>query len=92
MSNNGLNGYVKNGFLKNGVLEVEVRSKTEVELWTEAFNKGSDARVMGIPLGSDPYSRNSILTQAWRQGWHDVDMHWGEWARWPVKKLPEVVD
>lgn len=59
------------------------------ELRARAFNLGSDARIRGDSLWDDPYA-GGILTQFWRQGWHDVDQHWGAWAKGPVMVLPEV--
>lgn len=67
-----------------------ILTKTDAQLRAEAFNRGSDARIAGKSLWADPYAKNGHLTYFWRQGWHDVDNHWGEWARWPVAEIPHV--
>lgn len=57
----------------------------------EFFNAGSDARLAGVPLADNPYPpQGDSRYSYWRMGWIDVEKHWGEWARWPVVKLPPV--
>lgn len=60
------------------------------ELQARAFNLGCDARINGQSLWKDPYPHDGHLTTYWRKGWHDVDQHWGEWAKGSVPPLPEV--
>lgn len=60
----------------------------------KAFNVGSDARIAGQPLTSNPYLDEG-LAREWRHGWKDVDEHWGELAkpahRLFMKRLPPVM-
>ena len=59
----------------------------------EAFGEGCEARLAGVPLSANPHPCTRPTNQDyfyWRLGWLDVEHHWGEAAKWPVKKLPEV--
>jgi hypothetical protein len=56
-----------------------------------AFNLGSDARIDGVPLNSNPYPSDSVTNHiAWRMGWLDVSENWGKLARWPIRSLPAI--
>ena len=58
---------------------------------SKAFNQGSDARITGDQLTENPYRKGDRHTwEQWEKGWLDVDRFWGIWARWPIRKLPEV--
>lgn len=80
--NHSNNGHIKNGQLKYWESETERRAK--------AFNKGSDARIAGRSLMTNPYPVEGSLTDYWIQGWKDVNNNWGLWARWPVMSIPDV--
>lgn len=54
-----------------------------------AFNSGCDARLAGLPLEACPY-RSGVSRAEWARGWRDVNDHWGELAKWPVKPLPTM--
>ena len=56
-----------------------------------AFNRGSDARLLGRSRLANPYAPpTSALARAWDHGWHHVQSHWGHGAcgRWKVSPLP----
>jgi ribosome modulation factor len=55
-----------------------------------AFNRGSDARLAGLPPSACPYGLGEQGYLLWVQGWRDVDRFWGEDARWPCPGLPPV--
>lgn len=58
-----------------------------------AFNRGSDARIHGETLRSNPFlaSHNPSLHKAWRAGWIDAHKWWGKHARpGTFRPLPEV--
>ena len=58
-----------------------------------AFNLGSDARLAGQRISSNPYdSVFSAEFVAWRDGWRSVHREWGTLAAWPVKVLPPVTE
>jgi hypothetical protein len=58
---------------------------------SKAFGEGSDARIRGEPLSSNPYSSEfTHESKAWKRGWHDIDIAFGSEARWPVRNLPDV--
>jgi hypothetical protein len=54
------------------------------------FNRGSDARLAGVPLKANPYLGASAVD--WRRGWMHVDKEWGADARKhrQVVRLPVV--
>jgi hypothetical protein len=59
-----------------------------VAAYSEAFNKGSDARIQGVALHDNPYD---CLAKAgwWEKGWIDADKFWAKDAkRWFPKLLP----
>ena len=56
----------------------------------KVFNEGSDARLEGIPLAANPHALSPDDYRLWRRGWLDVHWHFGECAKWPIDKLPEV--
>ena len=59
----------------------------------DAFNRGCDARLQGLPMSANPYPRvHKMACQFWRQGWWHVDWYWGAAAKWPVKELPLVLE
>ena len=67
------------------------RTETEISM---AFNRGSDARLMGWPATANPYLAGTTLYDTWRRGWADCDQHWGAWARafgWRCLPLPRVI-
>jgi hypothetical protein len=61
-----------------------------------AFNRGSDARLRGRPILTNPYSwaEACVACQAWQAGWLDVHSNWGRHVRgrWPVATLPRVAE
>ena len=61
---------------------------------SRAFNRGSDARLMGLSRACNPHHgwREASLHASWNSGWSDADQWWGKWVRgrWPVKRLPQV--
>lgn len=64
-----------------------------IDDYAAAFNAGCDARLAGLPDTANPHS--SVVAGythfKWRQGWLDVDKHWGLLTRGrPVRPLPEV--
>lgn len=58
------------------------------------FNLGSDARISGKSRDAYPDERPDHWSSLfWKQGWDDVDTHWGDLSRklgLPVAPLPEV--
>lgn len=58
------------------------------------FNLGSDARIAGRRRDEYPDKRPTHWSSLfWKEGWDDVDKHWGELSRklgQPVTPLPEV--
>lgn len=61
-------------------------------LSARAYNKGSDARLAGAMLESNPYEAGTTLAASWRQGWQDVHERWGcaVCGRWRVDPLPPI--
>lgn len=63
--------------------------------WTLGFNRGCDARLMGRPLGMNPYSSIDDLSahMGWRAGWQHASEFWAEdvRGRWPYLALPRVL-
>lgn len=59
---------------------------------SEAFNRGCDARLVGLALSDCPYTAygSSELKRWWIGGWDHVHRYWGSKAKWPVKPLPPV--
>lgn len=58
-----------------------------------AFNRGSDARLAGQPLLTNPYHDTDILMRrTWDEGWRFTDRNWGRDAHWPVRRLPDVME
>jgi hypothetical protein len=58
---------------------------------TIAFNEGSDARILGIPISANPYKNEDRgMAGYWENGWWHVQAKRGRDARWPVRPLPEV--
>ena len=60
-----------------------------------AFSLGADARIAGQHINSCPYPHREgrgALRLAWRQGYGDVELHWGcgVGGRWAYRKLPSV--
>lgn len=59
-----------------------------------AFNAGSDARVKGWAVDTNPFDavQQRSRYRAWKAGWWDVNEHYGEWVegRWPVRPLKAV--
>jgi ribosome modulation factor len=55
-----------------------------------AFNRGSDARLAGLPRSANPYPHDDPCRALWRQGWQDVATWWAVEALWPHADLPEV--
>lgn len=67
---------------------------TQEEL-DRAFNAGSDARIQGQGIGTNPHSLRDPLSTSWRSGWCDVRDHYGEenWRLrrpWPIRPLPTL--
>jgi hypothetical protein len=60
----------------------------------QAFNAGSDARLVGVRKCDNPHASSSgggSLYMAWRAGWLHVHQHWGsEPGAYPVQPLPVV--
>lgn len=56
----------------------------------KAFNLGSDARVEGLYVTSNPYYPGSAEHIYWIRGWEDVNKHWGQWAKWPIRRLSSL--
>lgn len=54
-----------------------------------AFNKGSQARIDGVPVWENPYE-DLVLAGWWEKGWWDANDHWGEQAKWSVTPLPRL--
>jgi ribosome modulation factor len=56
-----------------------------------AFNRGSDARLAGLPLSMCDYSGSTEQSEvlAWKDGWRNVDSYWGTGVngRWYVEPL-----
>jgi len=63
-------------------------------LLAEAFGKGSDSRLRGEPITSNPYVpgvSGKGCWSAWRCGWQDADAHWGEeCGGWVIRRLPSL--
>ena len=58
-----------------------------------AFNKGSDARILGFSDEDNPYQENTPHNLFWIRGYHDADIYWGTdpCVKWPVFKLPSMI-
>lgn len=69
-----------------------MRQKLEVQTYeAEAFGRGSDDRLAGLPLSDCPYEDKKGKS-AWRLGWRDVDRNWAKDRRffWPPSPLTPV--
>jgi hypothetical protein len=57
-----------------------------------AFNAGSDARLYGLSLSSNPYDKTSTpnFYSGWRAGWKDVNDYWCTARRASSRPLPPV--
>lgn len=60
-------------------------------LEARAFNRGSDARLAGVPLNQNPYPSDTPDRTAWLRGWIDADMFWGIEVR-NAKPLPPIME
>ena len=59
---------------------------------SKAFGNGSDARLQGVSIESNPHEPNTSLHFQWQLGWKDVDKNWGKDVgyRWIIRPLPDV--
>lgn len=64
--------------------------QTDFGYRARCFNRGSDARIAGRGLGSNPHQPNSVEAHSWVEGWLDAQNFWGTDAKWPVRRLPRV--
>ena len=59
-----------------------------------AFNLGCDARIAGVPLGHNPFSRaieDLNFQRCWTEGWYHVSVFWGiDNKDRPILHLPRV--
>lgn len=55
----------------------------------EAFNHGSDARIIGLPRDQNPLE--DVQARYWDMGWDHADGNWGVDSKKPCKKLPEIL-
>lgn len=48
-----------------------------------AFNAGCDARLLGLPMGRNPYPAAGAVRpyRSWARGWLDVHQYWGSDVR-----------
>lgn len=68
-------------------------TRNEDSEYARAFNQGSDARISGLPVSSNPtpVSFNQPVHVAWKLGWDHVDRYWAcDALNWAVLPLPRV--
>ena len=53
------------------------------------FNRGSDARIAGLPESRNPYREETPYYYEWQEGWRHCDKEWGR-DREDAPSLPEI--
>lgn len=64
-----------------------------MDAYAEGFNRGSDARIAGIPPSGNPFGTlDASRYGGWRAGWLDCDLYWGSSAKTRVRPLPLILE
>jgi hypothetical protein len=61
--------------------------------YSQAFNRGSDARLLGIPFDFCPHLDRGEERLGWQHGWRHCNDHWGSGVlgRWRYRRLPPAL-
>lgn len=76
-------------------MHAPVAKPPEDDAQRQAFNRGCDARLAGLPPTANPFRQGEEevrLFKRWEDGWWDVHRFWGAkvGGRWAYTPLPKV--